>query len=154
MKVEVSYNIECFENKVSPFLDLFDQISHKVLELPVIQARLNPETTYLLDVSFVKTQDIKKINKNYRHIDRVTDVISFAFWDEGLASPLLGEMYISPYKAMQQAKEYQHSYEREICFLFVHGFLHILGFDHMTLEDEKVMFGLQDVVLNSLGITR
>ncbi len=154
MKLEVSYNIECYESKVLPFLDLFNEIGQKVLELPEIKARLNDQTTYFLDVSFIQTQEIKKINKHYRHIDRVTDVISFAFWDEGLATPLLGEMFISPFKAIKQAKEYHHSYKREICFLFVHGLLHILGFDHMTVEDEKVMFGLQDVVLNSLGITR
>ena len=59
----------------------------------------------------------------------------------------LGEIYISIDKALEQAKEYGHSEKREFCFLFVHGLLHLLGYDHMNSEDEKVMFGLQDIIL-------
>ena len=110
----------------------------------------------ILSVTFVDNAFIHKMNKEYRHIDRPTDVISFAFLDgekdkeqllkkKGPVS--LGDIYISVEKAQEQAKEYGHSLERELSFLFVHGLLHLLGYDHMTEEDEKVMFKLQDEIL-------
>ena len=66
----------------------------------------------------------------------------------------LGDIFISVDKAKQQAQEYQHSLKREMCFLFVHGLLHLLGYDHMNEEDEKVMFQKQDEILNYFSITR
>ncbi len=111
---------------------------------------------YLTDVTIVDNKTIHKINKEYRNVDRPTDVISFAFLDEESERNLkggpisLGQIIISYEKAEEQAKEYGHSLEREINFLFVHGMLHLLGFDHMKVEDEKVMFGLQDKILGGL----
>ena len=67
---------------------------------------------------------------------------------------VLGDIYISIDRARSQAEEYGHSFLREICFLAVHGFYHLLGYDHMTPEDEKVMFGKQEEVLSAYGITR
>ena len=95
----------------------------------------------------------------YRNIDRETDVITFALEDEDTViipdeERILGDVYISLDKAMAQADEYGHSFLREICFLAVHGFYHLLGYDHMTEDDEKVMFAKQEEVLNSYGITR
>ena len=110
-------------------------------------------------VSIVLTGDehIHEINKIYRGIDRPTDVISFAFLDEE-TNPNnitdLGEIYISLEKAHTQAVEYNHSFKRELCFLLTHGLLHLLGYDHMTKEDEKEMFGLQEEILSSLNIER
>lgn len=110
-------------------------------------------------VSIVLTDDerIHAINKTYRGIDRPTDVISFAFLDED-TNPSnitdLGEIYISLEKAHAQAEEYNHSFKRELCFLLTHGLLHLLGYDHMTKEDETEMFGLQEEILSSLNIER
>lgn len=112
----------------------------------------------IVSIVLVDNEYIHKINKEYRNVDRETDVISFAFMDDetnpesGVTD--LGEIYISLEKAYSQSKEYGHSFKRELCFLLTHGLLHLLGYDHMTEEDEKEMFGLQEEVLNSLGIGR
>lgn len=110
----------------------------------------------ILSVSFVDNAFIHKMNKEYRGVDRPTDVISFAFLDgekdrnailHGQGPVSLGDIYISVDKAKEQATSFGHSLERELSFLFVHGLLHLLGYDHMTEEDEKVMFKLQDEIL-------
>ena len=112
----------------------------------------------IVSIVLVDNEYIHKINKEYRNVDRETDVISFAFMDDetnpesGITD--LGEIYISLEKAHSQSKEYGHSFKRELCFLLTHGLLHLLGYDHMTEEDEKEMFGLQEEVLNSVGIGR
>ena len=117
----------------------------------------------ILSISLIDNDLIQQINRDYRNIDRVTDVISFAFIDslengkaklkkKGIIN--LGEIYISIPRAIEQANEYQHSLSREICFLFIHGLLHLLGYDHMVEEDEKIMFALQDEILNAKGILR
>lgn len=109
---------------------------------------------YLVDVNVVDNRFIHQINKEYRGVDRPTDVISFAFLDDedekmivGQKQISLGTILISFEKAEEQAKEYGHSLKREMSFLFVHGLLHLLGYDHMTKEDEKIMFTLQDEIL-------
>lgn len=103
-------------------------------------------------IVFVDEEKIKYLNKNYRNKDSVTDVISFAFEDNEKViynkMRFLGEIYICIPKMKSQALEYGHSEERELAFLTVHGLLHLLGYDHMTKEDEKVMFGLQEELLN------
>lgn len=107
---------------------------------------------------FVDNERIKEINKTYRNKDSETDVISFAFMDEEINPKTdfinYGEIYISLEKAESQSIEYEHSFDRELCFLTVHGLLHLLGYDHMEKEDEIIMFGLQDKILNNLGIER
>lgn len=112
----------------------------------------------LVSFVFVDNNKIKEINKEYRGIDRETDVISFAFMDEDINPDTdytnYGEIYISLEKTLSQSIEYGHSFDRELCFLTVHGLLHLLGYDHMTKEDEIVMFSLQDKILNNLGIER
>lgn len=111
-----------------------------------------------LDVIIVDNEYIHKINREYRGVDRPTDVISFALEDEPdikLDHRILGDIYISIDKAREQANEYGHSLKRELCFLTVHGVLHLLGYDHMkSKKDEEVMFGKQDKILNDLGIER
>ncbi len=110
------------------------------------------------NIILVDNDYIHKINKEYRGIDRETDVISFALEDDEtfpeMETKILGDIYISIDKAKSQAEEYGHSFKRELCFLAVHGFLHINGYDHMNPEDEKVMFGLQEEILNEAKITR
>lgn len=105
------------------------------------------------NIIFVDNSFIKELNKKYRNIDRETDVISFALEDEKeedsfLDNRMLGDIYISVDKAKSQAMEYGHSLKREISFLAVHGLLHLLGYDHMNKEDEEVMFGKQELILD------
>ena len=105
-------------------------------------------------INFVNENEIREINKKYRKKDKITDVISFRFDDNGMFNPIQGEMYICIEQAIRQANEYNHSFKREICFLFLHGLLHLLGYDHIKKDDEKIMFDLQEVILNKLEIIR
>lgn len=107
-----------------------------------------------MSVTFVNRDFIHQLNKTYRNIDRPTDVISFAYLDDknelNIKSPYpidLGEIYICIDVAKENALQYKNSLDRELSFLFVHGLLHLLGYDHMKLEDEQVMFHLQDIIL-------
>ncbi len=103
-------------------------------------------------IVFVDNDKIQELNKNYRGIDRITDVISFAFEDNAKIKyddiRFLGEIYICIPRMIEQAKEYGHSEERELAFLTVHGLLHLLGYDHQTKEEENIMFSLQEKILN------
>ncbi|WYJ76775.1 endoribonuclease YbeY [Enterococcus sp. DIV2402] len=128
-----------------------------------------PEETEM-SVTFMDNAAIQVINRTYRDKDAPTDVISFAMEEEGedelpiifdeeddfeLDMPrTLGDIMISTERAQEQAQEYGHSYDRELGFLALHGFLHINGYDHMTPEDEKVMFGLQKEILDAYGLER
>ncbi|MGV3244063.1 rRNA maturation RNase YbeY [Staphylococcus sp. 11261D007BR] len=113
-----------------------------------------------LSVSFVDKDEIQSINKEYRNKDKVTDVISFAFEEEedvfvGMDMPrVLGDIIICTDVAKEQANTYNHTFDRELGFLALHGFLHLLGYDHMTDEEEKEMFGRQKEILNEYGLTR
>ena len=114
-----------------------------------------PEETEM-SVTFMDNAAIQVINRDYRGKDAPTDVISFALEEEG-ENPLprvLGDIMISIERAAEQAEAYGHSYDRELGFLAVHGFLHINGYDHMTPEDEKEMFGLQKEILDAYGLKR
>ena len=106
----------------------------------------------------IDNKKIQEINKQYRNIDRETDVISFAMEDnkdiEYEDFRLLGDIYISIDKCYSQAKDYEHSNIREICFLATHGILHLLGYDHMEEADEKKMFALQEELLESYDVKR
>ncbi len=108
-------------------------------------------------VIIVDNNYIHELNKTYRKIDKPTDVISFALCDEKKENytdkTMLGDIYISIDKAKEQAKEYNHTLVRELCFLSVHGFLHLLGYDHMKKEDEKIMFKEQELILNGKRFT-
>lgn len=110
------------------------------------------------NVIFVDEETIRKINKEYRNIDKVTDVISFALEDgENIKfefGRVLGDIYICVERMKKQAEEYGHSLLREQGFLTVHGLLHLLGYDHMTKEEEKIMFEKQEMILNAYGLTR
>jgi len=116
-----------------------------------------------VSVTFVTNDAIQEINKTYRHKDVPTDVISFAMEEMGEGEiavieadipTMLGDIIISVERATEQAESYQHSFERELCFLAVHGFLHLLGYDHETEEQEKEMFGLQETILQAFGLKR
>ncbi|ERF47651.1 rRNA maturation factor [Staphylococcus sp. EGD-HP3] len=113
-----------------------------------------------LSVTFVDKTEIQSINHMYRDKDKVTDVISFALEEEepeivGIDMPrVLGDIIICTDVAKEQADAYNHTFERELGFLALHGFLHLLGYDHMTEEEEKQMFGRQDAILDAYGLTR
>ncbi len=113
----------------------------------------------IFSIIFVSNEEIHKINKEYRGIDRVTDVISFAFEDSKQFLPddvrILGDIYVAIPRMEEQATEYGHSKKRELSFLVCHGLLHLLGYDHTrSVEEEKLQFGIQDEILNSLNILR
>ncbi len=137
-----------------PGFDEYEEVYLSLLERTFKHLKLKCDP--ILSVSFVDNKFIHKMNREYRGTDRPTDVISFAFLDgekdrEKILSskgPVsLGDIYISIDKAKEQAEEYGHPLKRELSFLFVHGLLHLLGYDHMTEEDEKIMFALQDEIL-------
>ena len=112
------------------------------------------------DISVLVTDDdtIWKMNREYRNVDRATDVLSFPSCDGDAiaAAPdgFLGDIAISIHKAKAQAEEYGHSFERELSFLTVHGCLHLLGYDHIEDGERQEMFALQDKILNDMGIKR
>ncbi|WP_087971709.1 rRNA maturation RNase YbeY [Oceanobacillus rekensis] len=116
-----------------------------------------------MSVNFVDNKEIQELNRNYRQKDSPTDVISFAMQESvegemdivGDDIPMiLGDIVISVDKAKEQAIEYDHTYERELAFLTVHGFLHLLGYDHMNKTDEKKMFKRQEEILGEFGLER
>ncbi|MBO4358275.1 MAG: rRNA maturation RNase YbeY [Erysipelotrichaceae bacterium] len=116
---------------------------------------LEVEDEYNVSLIICGPITIRRINREYRNIDSVTDVISFALldddedieYDEGIE---LGDIFINRNRVHSQAKEYGHSVKREFIFLFVHGLLHLFGYDHMNVEDEKKMFALQDEIIGDL----
>ncbi len=130
--------------------ELEDYIKYVVKELDIENAIFN--------IIFIDNKEIREINREYRNVDRETDVISFALEDNMDVVyedfRLLGDIYISYEKAIEQAELYNHSVRREVFFLATHGILHLLGYDHMEEDDEKVMFGKQNELLNGYGITR
>lgn len=146
-----------FDNEVENFENNYEQDFTAIIEQALKTLGIEDD----VEVSCVLVDDerIHEINREYRHIDRSTDVISFAmedndqFYVEGMPRTL-GDIFISVDHAKKQAEEYGHSLRREMCFLFTHGILHLLGYDHMTDEQEKEMFGLQDEILGALSIER
>ena len=143
-----------FLNQGPSSYDIYEEIFNEYYVKIFDELKLKGE--YITDVTIVNNEEIHKINRDYRKVDRPTDVISFAFLDEESERKLkggpinLGQIIISYEKAEEQSKEYEHSITREMVFLFVHGMLHLLGYDHMNEEDEKVMFGLQNKILGGL----
>lgn len=135
----------------------------KLLECAADYEGVNTEITEM-SLSFVTKEEIQEINRDYRGKDMPTDVISFALNDEvedeiniiGLEEEFnsIGDIIICVDIAHEQANEYNHSFDREIGFLAVHGFLHLLGYDHMNEEDEKEMFGKQEAILEKFGLRR
>ena len=146
-----------FDNEVENFENNYEQDFTAIIEQALKTLGIEDD----VEVSCVLVDDerIHEINREYRHIDRSTDVISFAmedndqFYVEGMPRTL-GDIFISVDHAKKQAEEYGHSLRREMCFLFTHGILHLLGYDHMTDEQEKEMFGLRDQILGALSIER
>lgn len=146
-------------------LEIFNQTDEEIDELETVKSVLNYAIkkekleNVIFNVIIVDNNYIHELNRDYRHIDRETDVITFALEDEkDMVVPdgerVLGDIYISIDKAKSQAKEYGHSLLRELTFLVVHGFYHLLGYDHMTKEEEEIMFSKQEEVLHECNIER
>lgn len=141
----------------NPFEEEFDSLGERYERIAKTAfSILGITTNYEVDVSLVDDETIHNVNRDYRNVDRVTDVISFAFNDdkdpkdqindfEGVK--MLGEILICLPQAKRQAIEIGNSLERELSFLFTHGLLHLLGYDHMKKEDEEIMFPLQEQIL-------
>jgi len=128
--------------------EYLDEVIHYVMK------KLNVKNS-IFDIIFIDDEEMHKMNKEYRGIDRTTDVLSFALNDNKHIDTVinsLGDIFISIPKMKAQAVEYSHSEKRELSFLTVHGLLHLLGYDHMNEEDEKIMFTLQKEILDELGI--
>lgn len=163
------------EQKIFPIDEQFIQQLEHLLQLAGEQEDIHNGEVAL---SFVTDEDIRELNKQYRNIDKATDVLSFAMTEIGdeeldiiyddledleqedeteeadeYEEPL-GDIIISVPRAIAQAEDYGHSIERELGFLFVHGFLHLIGYDHGTSEEEKDMFTRQESVLEKAGLTR
>lgn len=147
-------------NRIGIFNETELELKETMKEIKkIIQFTLKKENVKNAEcnIIFVTNEKIHEINYQYRGIDRPTDVISFALEDNQdfeMKIRVLGDIYISVEKAKEQAEAYGHSFRREISFLAVHGILHLLGYDHMEKEDEKIMFAKQEEVLNQYGILR
>ena len=129
-----------------PLIDYYYEKTLKTLEI---------EDNYVTSLIICGPISIRRINREYRNIDRVTDVISFALLDDEETVEYedaieLGDIFINRDRVISQAYDYGHSIKREFVFLFVHGLLHLLGYDHMEKEDEKQMFALQKKIIGDL----
>ncbi len=118
-----------------------------------------------ITITLTTPENIREINKQYRNIDKETDVLSFPMFEKKeldekiknqqfLYEDILGDIIISVKKVKEQAEEYGHSFERELSYMVVHGFYHLMGYDHIEEEDKKIMRTKEDKILNELKITR
>lgn len=156
MSVTLDWNNEQMEWNVT------EQWIDKLEELLQFAANMENVTAGIVSLSFVDDETIHQLNMQYRGIDRPTDVLSFAMQEIGaeesespaIDDELLGDIVISVPTAKLQSEEYGHSLEREIGFLFVHGFLHLIGYDHQDEDTEKAMFEKQELVLQKAGLSR
>lgn len=156
--------IEILHEEVEPLSESLQSLIKTSLEAAADLEQVSGEVVLTL----VNDARIHELNREYRGIDRPTDVLSFALNEAGEGEPeiyldedeaeaypnMLGDIIISVPRAFAQAEEYGHSVEREVCFLAVHGFLHLLGYDHGTEEEEKAMFARQEEILQKIGLTR
>lgn len=124
-----------------------------------------PEEKLLVSVTLTTPQNIKRLNKEYRNIDKETDVLSFPMFEKEEINymlenkswdydDILGDMVISIQKVQEQAIEYGHSFERELSYMVVHSFYHLMGYDHIKEEDKKIMRPKEEYVLNELNLNR
>lgn len=144
--------------------EIIDNSNYDIEELDVLQKYVEYVTKKLdiekaiFNIIFVGEEEIHELNLEYRGVDRKTDVITFALEDNSkFKNPelrVLGDIYLCVPVAYEQASIYGHSRIREICFLATHGILHLLGYDHMEEEEEKIMFDLQEELLSGYEITR
>ena len=142
----------------------YKEVVEKVLTRCFEEEKLENSKLYIT-VTLTNPENIRKINKEYRNIDRATDVLSFPMFekdelDEKIRKnnfnhiDVLGDLIISIEKVEEQAKEYGHSFERELSYMLVHGFYHLMGYDHIKDEDRKMMRAKEEKILDELKILR
>ena len=142
----------------------YEKLLKKVLEQCFKEEDMLDSKLYIT-ITFTTPQNIKEINKKYRNIDKATDVLSFPMFEKDeletkiknkdyVCEDVLGDIIISIEKVQEQAEEYGHSFERELSYMIVHGFYHLMGYDHIKEEDKKVMRPKEEKVLNDLKIKR
>jgi len=146
------------------YLDIDENEEYKNIIIKVLKQCFKEEkinNKLYVNVVLTNPQNIKEINKNHRGIDKETDVLSFPMYEKGELENLeiknediLGDMVISIEKVEQQAKEYGHSFERELAYMVVHSFYHLLGYDHIKEEDKKEMRPKEENILNKLNLKR
>ena len=151
------------------YLDLEENADYENVIKKVVEACFREEniedSKLILTITLTTPENIRKINKEYRHIDRETDVLSFPMFekaelDEKIEKKdfpyedVLGDIVISIERVKEQAQEYGHSFERELSYMVVHGFYHLMGYDHIQEDDKKVMRPKEENVLEKLKITR
>ena len=156
MKKYIDYSNE--QDKLSP-PENFEELVEKCARAALEEEQIEDDAE--VSVTLVDNERIRELNNEFREIDRETDVLSFPLGDENgfetnpdTDAILLGDIVISLEKAQSQAEEYGHSFLREVAFLLTHSLFHLLGYDHMTPDEEKEMFAKQEKVLEKLGITR
>ena len=145
-------------------VDDWEKIVKKVFEKCFQEETLQDSKLYIT-VTFTTPKNIQSINKRYRNIDKPTDVLSFPMFQreelnkkikekDFLYQDILGDIVISIPKVEEQAKEYGHSFERELSYMLVHGFYHLMGYDHIEEEDKKRMRTKEEKILKTLNILR
>lgn len=141
----------------------YEEIINRVINECFINENMDKLKLYI-SITLTVPEIIKEINNKYRKIDKATDVLSFPMFekdelekiikDKYEIDDVLGDIVISIPKVQEQAKEYGHSFERELSYMCVHGFYHLMGYDHIVEEDKKEMRKKEDEILNKLNITR
>ena len=143
------------QDKLNVSEELIEKIKDIIIEFLDYEVY---DDDYEVSLSFVDNKEIHELNKQFRGIDRPTDVLSFPMlsddFDIELEEESLGDIVISLERAFEQSKEYNHSFEREVCFLVCHSTFHLLGYDHDTEENTKQMREKEEYILNKLNITR
>ena len=143
------------QDKIKVSEDLLEKIHDIIVESLHYEGY---DDNYEVSLSFVDNEEIHELNKEFRGVDRATDVLSFPLltdeFDVEIEEESLGDIVISLERALEQSEEYNHSFEREVCFLVCHSMFHLLGYDHDTEENTKDMRKREEDVLNKLNITR
>ena len=142
----------------------YESIIEKVLEQCFREEKIEKSKLYI-SITLTNPSNIQKINKEYRNIDKETDVLSFPMFekeelkdklkkDDNKYEDILGDIIISIQKVKEQAQEYGHSFEREFAYMLVHGFYHLMGYDHIEEKDKELMRPKEEKILSLLGIRR
>ncbi len=139
----------------------YEDLSKKVIEKCFETEGLENKNLYI-NVIFTVPKKIREVNNEYRNIDKETDVLSFPMYERGEIAEIkdnsepdtMGDIIISVERVEEQAKEYGHSFERELAYMLVHGFYHLMGYDHMKEDEKREMREKEEKVLNELNILR
>ncbi len=164
MKLNIIYDYEDISNtKYEDMIKQNEDDIKKCVELCLNEEKINTNNTIEIYIRYTNNEYIKEINKEYRNIDKATDVLSFPMYekedlsdlvDEQIELKTLGDIIISAEKIEQQAIEYGHAFKRELIYLTTHAMFHLLGYDHIEEEDKKIMRPKEDKIMNILDISR